>query len=167
MPDPVRKYSLSLDILPFVGCHRVAVRRYSEGCLEHVGTLPGGEMDYRNRIVSGVVVRAVSWAAMTALLFSLSAGQATRAQSPNAAASGPAKSDQGFYPGWTLGARFEGSTSGDGSVYDLGFGAVTTSRIILESAWAFPSTLSAHPPRCNPKTRKRFLVRVWETWGRI
>jgi len=28
----------------------------------------------------------------------------------------------GFYPGWMLGTRFEGSTSGDGSVYDLGTG---------------------------------------------
>ena len=45
------------------------------------------------------------------------------AQTPNAAAAAQAKSDEGFYPGWTLGTRFEGSTSGDGSVYDLGFGA--------------------------------------------
>ena len=44
------------------------------------------------------------------------------AQTPNAAASGQAKSDEGFYPGWNLGVRFEGSSSGDGSVYDLGFG---------------------------------------------
>lgn len=46
-----------------------------------------------------------------------------QAQTPNAAASGQSKSDEGFYPGWNLGARFEGSTSDDGSVYDIGFGA--------------------------------------------
>src|SRR5260221_7363612 len=79
-------------------------------------------MVYRNQIVNGVGVRAVSWAAVIALMLCLSAGQGTRAQSPNAAANGPAKSDEGFYPGWSLGTRFEGSTSGDGSVYDLAFG---------------------------------------------
>ncbi len=43
------------------------------------------------------------------------------AQSPNPAASGPAKDNPGgFTPGWTLGAKFEGSYSSDGSVYDLG-----------------------------------------------
>jgi len=43
------------------------------------------------------------------------------AQSPNPAAKGPAGQDNaGFYPGWTLGTSFEGSTSGDGSVYSLG-----------------------------------------------
>jgi hypothetical protein len=47
-----------------------------------------------------------------------------RAQSPNPAANGPVKQDdQGLYPGWGLGARLEGSTSSDGSVYDLGIGA--------------------------------------------
>jgi hypothetical protein len=45
------------------------------------------------------------------------------AQTPAAAATGPTKSDEGFYPGWTLGVRFEGSTSGDGNVFDLGTGA--------------------------------------------
>lgn len=68
-------------------------------------------------------VRAASWAAIVALFFSLGAGPGTFAQSPNAAASGAAKSDEGFDPGWNLGTRFEGSTSGDGSVFDLGFGA--------------------------------------------
>jgi hypothetical protein len=75
-----------------------------------------------NRIMSGRGMRAARWAAAMALLFSLSAAQRTDAQSPNAAANGSGKSDEGFYPGWNLGARFEGSTSGDGSVYDLGFG---------------------------------------------
>ena len=79
-------------------------------------------MRYRNPNVNVGGVRAMVWTATVALLFCLSAGHATRAQSPNAAASGRAKSDEGFYPGWTLGTRFEGSTSGDGSVYDLGFG---------------------------------------------
>jgi len=43
------------------------------------------------------------------------------AQSPAPAATGPAVNKPGgFTPGWTLGAKFEGSTSGDGSVYDFG-----------------------------------------------
>lgn len=45
------------------------------------------------------------------------------AQNPNPAANGPAKQDNaGFYPGWMLGTRFEGSTSSDGSVFDIGTG---------------------------------------------
>jgi hypothetical protein len=67
-------------------------------------------------------MRAASCAAFIALFLFLSAGRGTFAQSPNAAASGGAKSDEGFYPGWNLGTRFEGSTSEDGSVFDLGFG---------------------------------------------
>ena len=44
------------------------------------------------------------------------------AQTPNPAANGPAaKPAEGFTPGWTLGTRFEGSSSGDGTVFDLGF----------------------------------------------
>jgi hypothetical protein len=74
----------------------------------------------RNVNVSGVL--KVSWVAAVALCLTLSAAPGLHAQSPNAAASATAKSDEGFYPGWTLGTRFEGSTSGDGSVYDLGFG---------------------------------------------
>jgi len=43
------------------------------------------------------------------------------AQSPNPAATGPARDNPGgFTPGWSLGTRFEGSYSGDGGVYDLG-----------------------------------------------
>jgi len=46
------------------------------------------------------------------------------AQTPNPAASGPTSQDSaGFYPGWTLGTRFEGSTSSDGKVFDLATGA--------------------------------------------
>jgi hypothetical protein len=45
----------------------------------------------------------------------------SHAQSPNPAASGAVNQDNaGFYPGWTLSTSFEGSTSSDGSVYDLG-----------------------------------------------
>jgi hypothetical protein len=79
-------------------------------------------MRYTNWILCGHGMRAACWAAVVALLFSLSAAQETRAQSPNAAATGVVKSDEGFYPGWSLGTRFEGSTSGDGSIYDLAFG---------------------------------------------
>jgi hypothetical protein len=43
------------------------------------------------------------------------------AQSPIPAATTPAGKDPGgFSPGWTLGARFEGSYSSDAGVYDLG-----------------------------------------------
>jgi hypothetical protein len=43
------------------------------------------------------------------------------AQSPIPAATNPANKDNGgFTPGWTLGARFEGSYSSDAGVYDLG-----------------------------------------------
>jgi len=50
---------------------------------------------------------------------------AAYAQTPSPAASGPntSQDNAGFYPGWMLGTRFEGSTSSDGSVYDLGMGA--------------------------------------------
>src|SRR5260370_14493916 len=42
-------------------------------------------------------------------------------QAPITAASGPAKNNSGgFTPGMTLGAKFEGSNSSDGFVYDLG-----------------------------------------------
>jgi len=46
---------------------------------------------------------------------------ATPAQSPAPAATGAAKDKPGgFTPGVTLGAKFEGSSSGDGAVYDFG-----------------------------------------------
>ena len=79
-------------------------------------------MNYTKRILPGVIGRVGAWIAVVTLLFLLAVAQNIQAQSPNAAASGVAKSDEGFYPGWNFGARFEGSTSGDGSVYDLGFG---------------------------------------------
>src|SRR5260221_2643870 len=94
-------------------------------------------MDLRNRSVSRVGVRAANWGrtAAIALLFSLGAAQGSQAQSPNAAGSGAAKSDEGFYPGWTLGTRFESSTSGDGSVYDLAFGGGDK---FLQHFWGSP-----------------------------
>lgn len=46
-----------------------------------------------------------------------------QAQVPNPAASGPiAHSPEGFTPGWGAGVRFEGSSSNDGVIYDLGAG---------------------------------------------
>ena len=78
----------------------------------------GGEMRLRNQVLMGIAVRAT----ILVLFLSTCVVLQTRAQSPNAAASGVAKSDEGFYPGWTFGTKFEGSTSGDGSVYDLAFG---------------------------------------------
>lgn len=42
-------------------------------------------------------------------------------QSPIPAVTGPEKDKpEGFTPGWTLGTKFEGSSSGDGAVYDVG-----------------------------------------------
>jgi len=66
------------------------------------------------------------WTRLAAIVSLLSlACLASNAQTPSPAASGPNPSQDsaGFYPGWMLGTRFEGSTSGDGSVYDLGMGA--------------------------------------------
>jgi len=77
---------------------------------------------YKLESLYSVLMRVARWAVVVALFLALGGGRATFAQSPNAAASGAAKSDEGFYPGWNLGTRFEGSTSGDGSVFDLGFG---------------------------------------------
>ena len=67
------------------------------------------------------IVRRLPFAGFTCALALLSLCPLTFAQSPNPAASGPAKDNSGgFTPGLTLGARFEGSYSSDGSVYDLG-----------------------------------------------
>src|SRR5260370_16242252 len=63
------------------------------------------------------------YAAICSLLL-LSWSIPTNAQSPSPAANGAVNQDnEGFYRGWTLGTSFEGSTSGDGSVYDLGASA--------------------------------------------
>src|SRR5258708_4578330 len=63
--------------------------------------------------------RMVRYAAIWLLL--LACSLPSFAQSPSPAANGAVSQDnEGFYRGWTLGTSFEGSTSGDGSVYDLG-----------------------------------------------
>jgi hypothetical protein len=60
-------------------------------------------------------------AALFGALFILALCPGSFGQSPNPAASGPAKDNPGgFTPGMTLGAKFEGSNSSDGFVYDLG-----------------------------------------------
>ena len=65
-------------------------------------------------------LRRYRHAAICSLLL-LSCSIPTYAQSPSPAANGAVNQDnEGFYRGWTLGTSFEGSTSGDGSVYDLG-----------------------------------------------
>lgn len=47
-----------------------------------------------------------------------------QAQAPSPAASGPAAQSQGgFTPGWGFGVKFEGSSSGDGTVTDFATGA--------------------------------------------
>ena len=62
--------------------------------------------------------------ALCVMILTVLATDSARAQGPNPAASGQNKQEnEGFYLGWGLGARFEGSSSSDGSVYDLGFGA--------------------------------------------
>ena len=63
------------------------------------------------------IIRAV----LLGAVFTLALGSASFGQSPIPAASGPAKDNPGgFSPGWTLGAKFEGSYSDDGGVYDMG-----------------------------------------------
>jgi hypothetical protein len=48
---------------------------------------------------------------------------ATKAQTPGPAATGStAKSQEGFTPGWGFGMKFEGSSSGDGTITDLATG---------------------------------------------
>jgi len=60
-------------------------------------------------------------AALFGALFILALCPISFGQSPNPAASGPARENPGgFTPGLTLGAKFEGSYSSDGSVYDIG-----------------------------------------------
>jgi len=60
-------------------------------------------------------------AALFSALFIVALCPVSFGQSPNPAASGPVKNNSGgFTPGMTLGAKFEGSNSNDGFVYDLG-----------------------------------------------
>lgn len=56
---------------------------------------------------------------LSAVLACVSAG---RAQTPSPAANGTEKEKGGFTPGWGYGVKFEGSTSGDGTVTDLATG---------------------------------------------
>jgi hypothetical protein len=78
----------------------------------------GANLNNKNLDSSG------SWlfrAALLGALFIVTFCPASFGQSPNPAASGPAKNNfGGFTPGMTLGAKFEGSNSSDGFVYDLG-----------------------------------------------
>ena len=61
--------------------------------------------------------RATSLVLIALFACSLSAYSQT---SPNPAANASAgQNTEGFYPGWNLGVRFEGSTDSDGSVYDF------------------------------------------------
>src|SRR5215831_11684174 len=67
------------------------------------------------------IVRAVSIVGMGLLLALFVLYPSGIAQSPIPAATNPTNKDSGdFSPRWTLGARFEGSYSADGGVYDLG-----------------------------------------------
>jgi len=66
---------------------------------------------------------ALRRATLGGLLLFFAGFGASYAQSPNPAANGTTgQNNEGFYPGWNLGVRFEGSTDSDGSVYDLGTG---------------------------------------------
>ncbi len=81
-------------------------------------------MNFTREMVGGSLLsRAVhlgSAGLFCALLF-LALCPPVFAQSPIPAATNPANKDAGgFTPGWTLGARFEGSYSSDAGVYDLG-----------------------------------------------
>lgn len=68
------------------------------------------------RLIVGMVRAALVF---TILLLFL--GASTHGQAPNPAGIGPAVNNAGgFTAGWTLGTRFEGSSSSDGSIYDVG-----------------------------------------------
>jgi len=76
--------------------------------------------DSTERVWRSTLHRVLPAGLVLALLL-LTCGPSLFAQSPIPAAKGSATKDTGgFTPGWTLGTRFEGSSSGDGSVYDLG-----------------------------------------------
>jgi len=81
----------------------------------------------------------------------------------DAAASGGAKSDEGFYPGWNLGTRFEGSTSGDGSVYNLGFGGGYNFSHHFGVSLGIPYYFVGAPSAVKAKDPQAVSGRVWET----
>ena len=58
---------------------------------------------------------------IVACVFVLLGSSFANAQAPSAIAPS-GQSNEGFYPGWGFGTRFEGSRSGDGSVYDIATG---------------------------------------------
>jgi hypothetical protein len=72
---------------------------------------------YRQAMSSQTVLLRIGLLYVVAIL---SLCSASYAQSPNPAGTAPTAGPGGFEPGWTLGTRFEGSYSSDGSVYDLG-----------------------------------------------
>src|SRR5258708_32215073 len=78
----------------------------------------GVKLDKKNLDSSG---SRLFGAALFGALFILALCPISFGQSPNPAASGLARENPGgFTPGLTLGAKFEGSYSSDGSVYDIG-----------------------------------------------
>ena len=75
------------------------------------------------RRVSRFRFRAYLCAALCASMILLTSASVIQAQTPNPAASGStAKPAEGFTPGWGLAVKFEGSSSGDGAVYDVASG---------------------------------------------
>src|SRR5258708_2565886 len=91
------------------------------------------------------------YAAICSLLL-LSCSLPTYAQSPSPAANGAVNQDNaGFYRGWTLGTSFEGSTSGDGSVYDLGTSVGYNFSITSELISAFRTISLALRPPSKPR----------------
>ena len=72
--------------------------------------------------IGGVSMRSAK-IAVCVVLFLFVCSRPSTAQTAAAAADGPnVQSNEGFYPGWGFGIRFEGSSSGDGSVYDIATG---------------------------------------------
>jgi hypothetical protein len=61
--------------------------------------------------------------ALFSLLVLFTWASASHAQAPTPAATGTEKSQEGFTPGWGFGMKFEGSSSGDGTITDLATGA--------------------------------------------
>ena len=60
---------------------------------------------------------------LTVSLLLFACTPAIHAQTPSPAATGPTdKSKEGFTPGWGFGVKFEGSSSGDGTITDLATG---------------------------------------------
>jgi hypothetical protein len=85
------------------------------------GRPQGGNLRHRNLVHEYAYATLRSTAVLAVLL--LAYCFSGFAQSPATPASGPiAKPAEGFTPGLNAGVKFEGSTSGDGSVFDLSSG---------------------------------------------